>query len=323
MPVVAIQPQIGTGHQLGDRRGAEVGGLLGDGTAAQQRFGADQPAGAQRRRHRLGQARQVEDGIVVTAFAAQLPEGGKALVGEAQVAIRIVLDDQEAVLAGQLDQLPAAGRGQHRATGIGKVWHRIKKLRCPACRQIRQCLPQGVDVQAIVIGGDLDDVGRCQPQGLQRGRIGGRLDQHRVTRIDQRAHQQIESLLRTGRDHDPGRVGRDAAPCAQQGQLLAQRLLAFGGTVLEMGRCRHGPGGGLLQALHVEQGRGRITAGQRDHAGQTQIGEQLADRRAGRILEGFGKAGVIHDGFWSGQSGSDRDDPCGQPRGWQPVGQPA
>ena len=120
---------------------------------------------------------------------------------------------------------------------------------------LRQQAGQGLGVQALLVRGHGNDLCLGQLQGLQRGRVGRHLDQHRIARLHQHLDQQVEGLLRArGHDHVGRRAG-NAARGAQRGQGFAQRQLAFTGAVLQAGGSVLLQSGhrGLLQAFGIEQ----------------------------------------------------------------------
>jgi len=152
------------------------------------------------------------------------------------------------------------------------------------------------------------DHGPRQPQRLDRGRIGRRLQQHRVARLHEDANEQVEALLRARRHQQLLRGARDAALTGQALQFLPQRSVALRRAVLERPRrAGQGAGRGLAQALGVEQACRRIAARERNHSRPAQVREQFADRRACRIGEGRAEEILDHRGTLAR---CDRPRPC-------------
>ena len=116
---IAAGVQVLRGDQLRDRRGAQIGGLLGDGAAADDFGRRHHPADAQRRRQRLGQAGQVNHRIGRRQPRAQRVDRLDRRGREAQLAVGIVLDHDHAAPRRQARQLRAPFLGQQRAAGVG------------------------------------------------------------------------------------------------------------------------------------------------------------------------------------------------------------
>ena len=122
---------------------------------------------------------------------------------------------------------------------------------------------------------------------------------HLVAGRDQRFAQQIQRLLAAGGDDQllGGHIGGPLA--GHEGrELLTQRLVAFGGTVLQCRAGRFGQCllGGLPDALHIEQRRIRETTRKADDAGLAQQLEQFADGGGFNVANAVGKTdgGCVH-----------------------------
>lgn len=102
----------------------------------------------------------------------------------------------------------------------------------------------------MLVHGNGQDARLGQTQGLQRGRIGRHLDQHRVAGLDEHAHQQVKGLLRSGGHEYVGGRRMHAALARLLRQGLAQLAQAFGGAMLQRaGALGHGLLCSLGQAL--------------------------------------------------------------------------
>ena len=142
------------------------------------------------------------------------------------------------------------------------------------------------DVEARAVDRNRHDARLLQAHRLQRRRIGRLFGQHDVAGRHHHAQQQVETLLRAGRDEQFGRRALDAAAPHQRDQLLLEFGEAVGRAVLQAAHgLRVRALGCGVQAVDVEQVAGRITARERNHARFGQVLEQFADRRAGGILE--------------------------------------
>ena len=126
----------------------------------------------------------------VTASSVKVRTGGTGSP-EAQGAVRIVLDDHEAVPLGQFGQVAAPIQGERAARRVLEVRDDV----ADACRSRGQLLLQQVRAQAVPVRGHGHDPGVAPPQRLQRADVGRRLDDHVIAGIDDRPRQQIEALL--------------------------------------------------------------------------------------------------------------------------------
>ena len=87
-----------------------------------------------------------------------------------------------------------------------------------------------------IVGIDAQDIRLRQLEYLQRGKVGRTFNDDRIARIEQRAGNDIQRLLRTGGDiHLACRAGH-AARLADFAHRLAQRRISFGKAVLERDR---------------------------------------------------------------------------------------
>ena len=107
------------GGELGDRRGVQVGRLLGDGERAAQRGGRAQVADPQAGREHLGERLDDDRALARGGLRGQQVDG---LALEAQRAVRVVLDQPQAGLGGGLgERARGARRGSVRPVGFWKV----------------------------------------------------------------------------------------------------------------------------------------------------------------------------------------------------------
>src|SRR5213595_1770674 len=89
-----------------------------------------------------------------------------------------------------------------------------------------------VDLEAVVVHRQTDDVGTEPRQDLQRAVVRRRLDEHSGSGPDELLDQEHESLQGAARDDDPRRL--DAVPL---GDPLAKRAVAPARAVRENGRA--------------------------------------------------------------------------------------
>ena len=152
-----------------------------------------------------------------------------------------------------------------------------------------------VHAHAIGVDRGTDQMGAIQPETLNGGQKGRRLDNHLVARGDHGLSDQVQRLLAAGGDNqalrcDPGAFGRHKIANG-----LAQRLVTFGRAVLQH-RPRIGRQHGIRCNAHtfgVKQRRVRKTAGETDDAGFAQQLEQFPD---GRCLDVAQAVSEYHGG---------------------------
>ena len=149
---------------------------------------------------------------------------------------------------------------------------------------------QPIDLDAVAIDGGADQIGPVQTETLDGGQEGGAFHDHLAARVDQGLAQQIQRLLAAGGDDQVGRGHALGAFADHElGQLLAQRVVALSGAVLQgrAGLLAQRLVHGLGQAGHVEQRGVWKAAGKADDARLAQQLEQLADGGGFDVVEAF------------------------------------
>lgn len=254
-------------------------------------------------------------GPVAGLALGQRHDGWHRLAGEAQFAVRIVLDDEEAMLDRQLQQAQAALARNGGATGIGERRHHAHDLGLDA----RGKLIERVDVDAVRAGRHGMHRGAGVAQRLHGIREGRRFDDGMVTGLEHHTGQQRHGLLRpTGDGQFRVRVAVQAARRRQPRQFVAQTGLSVDVRVLQAGaKPRQHLGGGDRQAVHVEQFLRRIAARQRNGARPHRVGHQRTDRGGGGIQERRGKSVLGRGAGHGGGDGEEKGGPassCGRRR---------
>ena len=143
-----------------------------------------------------------------------------------------------------------------------------------------QDLLQLVHDHAAVIGGNFDELGLTGLERIDGAQVGGALQQHDVTGVQEHTCGEIQTLLGTGGDEDVILVGVDIVLGQHTlGDLLAQAGEALGGGILQRLAAMLLQDGdrGLHHLLHGKQlGRGH-TAGKGEYVGLRRQLQQLAD----------------------------------------------
>ena len=230
--------------------------------ARDQVGGADQVAHADARADRLRERGRVDHlvGLVHREHRRQ------RLALEAQLHVGVVLEDGEAVLGRQLEQ-PAALLERERAAGrVLEVGDdvRERRVRAPLQRQLER-----LDVDAVRLERDGEQLRAELPQRQQRAVVGGRLDHHHVTGLDQLLEQERVRLHRAVGGEGPVRL--DAV---LRGDPLEQVRVAGRGAVRERARrvaLERALSGGL-QVIDGDDVERRGAARERD------VGELRHDR---------------------------------------------
>ena len=143
-----------------------------------------------------------------------------------------------------------------------------------------QDLLQLVHDHAAVIGGNFDELGLTGLERIDGAQVGGALQQHDVTGVQEHTCGEIQTLLGTGGDEDVILVGVDIVLGQHTlGDLLAQAGEALGGGILQRLAAMLLQDGdrGLHHLLHGKQlGRGH-TAGKGEYVGLCRQLQKLAD----------------------------------------------
>ena len=142
---------------------------------------------------------------------ASVAMAGQGLALEAQLAVRVVLEDEDAVALAHLHQGPPLLERDGGAGGVLEVGDRVDQARHAAGGAGGG---EGVHVQAVVLHGDRQHVHAVQPQLQERAVVGRRLDGHQVARLEQRLQQEHEALEGAVGDEHLVRATRRARPPA-------------------------------------------------------------------------------------------------------------
>ena len=240
------------------------------------------PADADARREDLGQGAEVDD----PARRVERVQRRQRLALEAQLAVGVVLHEQQVALLGVRHQRAAALEGER---GAGRVLERrddVEELRRAALRQqplVR--VGQPVEPDALAVHRHLVDLGAAGREGRHGAGVGRPLGQDRVARVEHDAAQEVDRLLPAGRDDELARARLGAALGHQRGQRVAELVDALGRPVLQRARPALGDDalGQLVQEVGREGARVRQAARQRDDLGPRRDGHEVAHgRRAER-----------------------------------------
>ena len=193
--------------------------------AGRSQSGAIEPADPQPGRHDLRHRAERDDQVrrAVDRSSGQGPQAGERLAPEAERAVGVVLDQHEAEAVGQLEQPMPAIEREGRARRVLEVGHDVDDLRWRAGRleARRARRSRSVDAEAVGVGGHADESGARGLERLQRPEVPGRLDHDDVAGIAQRPGQQVEPLLRAGRDQHV--VGVDGAVGPSRPATISRR----------------------------------------------------------------------------------------------------
>ena len=273
---------------LAERAGALVGELLRRDEPGGDLGRADGPAEPHAGEERLRRRARLHDDV-----RGEAPEARQRLVGEAELAVGDVLDDQEAVAARQLDQRrPPLGREAH-AGRVLVVRDRVDELRAqPGGEPALQL----VDLEPVLVERHGDEARLEAPERLDRAQVRRPLDDDEVAGVEERLPDQLQRLDRAARDRQ----------LVLGGAAALQRLEPVGERVERPGQparrrvleCAQLAGlDELLEQRRDPLARERLrvgeAAGERDHVGHAEErqdgGDALADiaprARRGERLE--------------------------------------
>ena len=153
---------------------------------------------------------------------------------------------------------------------------------------------QRVGIDAVLVARHDDQPRAGEAEALQRGEVGGVLDEHDVCGIEQHAGEQPERLLGAGRDDDLAGVGVEAARGEAVGEQRAQPGVALRRGVLQRachGGRRERRREGLGDHLRRKQLGSGEAAGERDDLGALGQREDVAHGGGADIREPRGQGG--------------------------------
>ena len=126
-----------------------------------------------------------------------------------------------------------------------------------------------VHLHAMCIDGHAHHLWAIQTKALDGGQKSGAFDQRHIVGVEQSFGNQIERLLAAGGDNQTfGTQPFHTFAGHKRRELFAQRVVAFGGTVLQRstGLFAQGFGTGLTNALHIKHGAVGKATGKTDDA---------------------------------------------------------
>ena len=191
-----------------------------------------------------------------------------------EVAVRVVLHDRQPDRRGPGRDGLAPRRAHAAAARVLEIGQQVEETRAPG-------RVQRVRRRAFVVAGHRQKLRLVRREGLQRAQVRRRLHRDAAARIDQHLADQVQPLLRAGRDQHLG--GRDLQALGLQlrRRPFAQRAETFARGVLQRlarGLRQHPIGGGAQRLDRKTVGR-RQPAGERDDAGPFGQLQDLADHR--------------------------------------------
>ena len=216
--------------------------------SADQRLRAHEVAHADPGADRLGERGCVDHHVALV----EREHRRQRLAGEADVHVRVVLEHGEAVLGAELQQPPALLERQRAAAGVVEVGDDVRELRPRAALERPR---QRLDVEAVGLQRDREQLRAEVAKRQQRAVVARRLDHHHVAGLDQALEQEGVRLHRAvGCDH---LLGRDTVLLRDPGH---QRRVSRRGPVRDhrrgvLGEGAVGGGAQLVDGHDVERGR--------------------------------------------------------------------
>src|SRR5262245_9675805 len=216
-------------RRLDEGTRVQVGQLLGSLEPLEDGTGPDEPAQAQAREQDLRERADVDDdSAAVDRFERQ---GRRATVVEA--AVEPVLYDRHLMAGRRLQEAPCRFR-RHREPGrIVRARLAIEELRRVALQEPLEQVGAG----SGAVPRHAQELRAERPEDLHRARVRRLLDGDEVARIDQRAGDQVEPLLRAVDDEDLIGPCLEAEPQEVRREVLAKLRIAPGRIVLQERRA--------------------------------------------------------------------------------------
>ena len=153
---------------------------------------------------------------------------------EAEQPVGVVLDDQDVLAQADLSDDGATLRGERDTGGVVVVRDDVDELDRAARRtHVTDGLYQGLGDDAVLVHGNVHDVGLACTEHAQRAHVGGGLGKDDVARVHEELRDEVEGLLAARRDHHVVRVGADdAVVCHHLGDAFTQYLPSLAAAVL-------------------------------------------------------------------------------------------
>ena len=161
----------------------------------------------------------------------QALDGRQGLPAEPQVAVGVVLQDQNVILHRQLID-PAAFFHRHGdAGGILEVGNGVEE---PDGSAFPECCLQGVHIDAVLLHGNSTETGAGCTEGIQTAQEGGFFAENDVAGVAEDPGSEIAALLGTGDDDTVIKLPAAAIPGLHPaGHRPAQGRISLGDTVLK------------------------------------------------------------------------------------------
>ena len=273
---------------LCDDARTEVGALFHHGHLPDDLRGAGDPGDAGAGRENFGEGTRVND----PSALVHGEDGRLVLALEAEVSVRVVLEDYQIVPLGDFEHLPAALRGERVAGGVLEVHDGVDEFDLPSrLASLLDRIGQQIDLHAVLVAGNGDESRSAVAHGVNGARISRVLHDDRVAGIDQRRTEEVHPLLRTGGDEKLVRFGGPAhARRHPTGDEGLQRFISVGCSVLEDLHAVPSEDDGRFRELrNREYHRIRIAAGEGYHARLFRVLHEFSDRRRPQVLRLDGK----------------------------------
>ena len=185
---------------MGKMHSADIG-LIGDvGHLLAQLFWQQQGAGAHTRSDRLRKRRRVDH----ATSGVEVDHASNVRAREAQIAIRVIFEDPEAMLGSQIDEALTDGKRRDIAGRVLEVRDDVDQ---PGRLASLDCCLEGINVDAVFEQRIRVDGGTKTLQRQDRAVVGRSLNSGTSTRTSkQHFGKKREGLQRAVRDEDAGRI---------------------------------------------------------------------------------------------------------------------
>ena len=265
--------------------GVRIAELFAHGGARQHIGRRNHPAHAQTGGQHFAQRAAMDEPIAAARhLLAQSQQRRRWCLAKIQVAIRIVFHHNGLVLHSQLQHAQTACQAQGGTAGVAKSWNEVDQFGAVLDDQGFEL----IHLHALRINGHAHDLGAVQTKTLDGRQKSGRFHQGHIVGVKQGFGDQIQGLLASGGDNQTfRRQVFNAFGGHECSQLFAQRVVAFGGAVLQgsTGFLRERLSAGLANALDVKHGAVRKASRKTDDAGLAQQLEKFTNGRSFDVVE--------------------------------------
>src|ERR1039458_9442057 len=222
------------GHELSEGRSVQVGTLLELRQLADDLRRGDDPPQSKSGSQRLRECAQVNDiayRIAIVAaqvLAVEHDQRREVLAFIAQLAVRVIFDNRNAILVRQQHQFVATPLRQGGSGRALEVWQHVHELGARTQRLLQQA-----GAEAVLVDWTGHIFRAINVERLQRAQISRRFHQHTISTVDKQLADQVQRLLRARSDQNVFHLRLDPVARHVVRDQFAQGLVALGFPILQ------------------------------------------------------------------------------------------